>query len=191
MNGEDMNDEIYSKRLDCFVTFDHLKPAVVNSCIGMLESCIQKTEGWRQWEGRKKGYKMVARESMRQKYKRGKEREWVQKREKSKGGYREDKMDTKNRHSGEGRKSMKVGEKCNRGQYKEEANRAFKKVIRRSNKRGRYDWNNKHAGRRAEKRRRERQKLWKCSSEKINCTAKDELEEANKTNAKQIKEIPR
>lgn len=144
-----MNDEMYSKRLvsevcdDCFVTFDHLKPAVLNSCIGMLESCIQKTEGWRQWEGRKKGYKMVARESMRQKYKRGKEREWVQKREKSKGGHREENMDTKNRHREEGRKSMKVGVRCNRGQYKEEANRALKKVIRRSKERGRYDWNSK------------------------------------------------
>lgn len=27
-----------------FVTFDHLKPAVVNSCIGMCESCIQKEQ---------------------------------------------------------------------------------------------------------------------------------------------------
>lgn len=26
------------------VTFDHLKPALVNSCIGMSESCVQKEQ---------------------------------------------------------------------------------------------------------------------------------------------------
>ena len=63
------------------VTFDHLKPALVNSCIGMSESCVQKeqrekeTERWDSGEKtvegkpkcreRKQGYKIGEKDSLR------------------------------------------------------------------------------------------------------------------------------
>lgn len=41
------------------VTFDHLKPALVNSCIGMSESCVQKEQREKETERRDSREKTV------------------------------------------------------------------------------------------------------------------------------------